>query len=115
MEHIMKLYESNFEELKAGKKKREYRLNDEKRKQIRVGDTIKFLKLPKLDEEIVVDVKAVETFNNWYECYEKYFEEDFKDNYESVQAVVEDTYNGGYYTKEESEKYGVIVFTIEKH
>ncbi len=115
MEHIMKLYESNFDELKASKKKREYRLNDEKRKQIRVGDTIRFFKLPNLDEEIVVDVKAVETFNNWYDCYEKYFEEDFKENYDSVQAVVQDTYDGGYYTKEESEKYGSVVFTIEKH
>lgn len=48
MEHIMKLYESNFEDLKSGKKKREYRLNDEKRKLVRVGDTIRFLKLPKM-------------------------------------------------------------------
>lgn len=30
MEHIMKLYESSFEDVKSGKKKREYRLNDEK-------------------------------------------------------------------------------------
>ena len=49
MEHIMKLYKENFEELKSGKKKREYRLNDQKRKGIKIGDTIKFLKLPNLD------------------------------------------------------------------
>ena len=48
MEHIMKLYESSFEDVKYGKKKREYRLNDEKRKLVRVGDTIRFLKLPKM-------------------------------------------------------------------
>lgn len=57
MEHTMKLYEENFEELKNNKKEREYRLNDEKRKQIKVGDTIKFVKLPNLDEEILVDVE----------------------------------------------------------
>ena len=61
MEHIMKLYESSFEELKTGKKKREYRLNDEKRRLVRIGDTIRFLKLPNLDEEFVVDVKGIET------------------------------------------------------
>ena len=60
MEHIMKLYESSFNDLKSGKKKREYRLNDDKRKLVRIGDTIKFLKLPNLDEEFVVDVKNVE-------------------------------------------------------
>ena len=41
MEHIMKLYESSFEDLKSGRKKREYRLNDGKRMWVRVGDTIK--------------------------------------------------------------------------
>jgi len=115
MEHIMKLYESNFNELKTEKKKREYRLNDDKRKQIRVGDTIKFLKLPNFDEELVVDVIKIEFFDNWYECYSKYFEEDFKNEYENVDAVVKETYEGGYYTREESEKYGPVVFTIKKH
>lgn len=31
MEHIMKLNEKAFERIKSGKKKREYRINDEKR------------------------------------------------------------------------------------
>ncbi|MBE6153084.1 MAG: hypothetical protein E7166_02490 [Firmicutes bacterium] len=114
MEHIMKLYESNFNELKNGSKKREYRLNDNKRSKIKIGDTIRFIKLPNLDEEIVVEVSKIEVFNNWYDCYAKYYEEDFKDSYESVDAVVQDTYDGGYYTKEESEKYGCVVFTIQK-
>lgn len=115
MEHVMKLYENSFNELKARRKKREYRLNDEKRRQVRVGDTIKFLKLPNLDEEFIVDVVQVETFDNWYDCYASYFEDDFKDRYSDVEAVVLDTYAGGYYTKEESEKYGCVVFTIKKH
>ena len=110
----MKLYEENFEELKSGKKKREYRLNDEKRKAIKIGDTIRFSKLPKKEEEIVTEVTKIETFDHWYDCYAKYFEEDFKDRYENVEAVVQDTYQGGYYTEEESEKNGCIVFTIKK-
>ena len=114
MEHMMKLYEEKFLELKSGKKKREYRLNDEKRKLVKVGDTIRFLKLPDLDKEIVTDVMGIEVFDNWYDCYLKYFAEDFKDEYDSVAAVVEDTYNGGYYTEEESEKNGCVVFSIKK-
>lgn len=115
MEHIMKLYESSFNDLKNGNKKREYRLNDDKRKLVRVGDTIKFLKLPNLDEEFVVDVKNIEIFDNWYECYKKYYEEDFKDRYKSIEEVVQDTYDGGYYTKEESDKNGCVIFSIKKH
>lgn len=115
MEHSMKLYPADFEDLKNGKKKREYRLYDEKRKQVRVGDTIRYRKLPDLDEEFIVDVNNVEVFDNWYDCYDKYFLEDFKDRYATVQDVVKDTYDGGYYTKEESEELGCVVFTIKKH
>lgn len=32
----MKLFESSFNDLKTGEKKREYRLNDDKRKLVRV-------------------------------------------------------------------------------
>lgn len=110
MEHIMKLYESSFNDLKYGKKKREYRLNDDKRKLVRVGDTIKFLKLPNLDEEFIVDVKNVEIFDNWFNCYSKYYEEDFKDRYDNIDAVVLDTYDGGYYSKEESEENNCVIF-----
>ena len=60
MEHIMKLFEEDFDRLKSGQKKREYRLYDDKRKLVRIGDTIKFLKLPNLDEELVVDVNNIE-------------------------------------------------------
>ena len=94
MEHIMKLYKENFEELKSGKKKREYRLNDQKRKGIKIGDTIKFLRLPNLDEEIIVRVTNIERFTNWHDCYSKYFDEDFKDKYKNVNEVVEDTFDG---------------------
>jgi len=114
MEYVMKLNESSFERVKKGIKIREYRLYDEKRKQVRVGDTIKFLKLPNLDESILVDVNKIEVFNNWTDCYEKYFIEDFKDRYKDVEEVLNDTYQN-YYTKEESLKYQSVVFTIKKH
>ena len=111
----MKLYAADFNNVKLGKKKREYRLNDKKRKLVRIGDTIRFLKLPYLDEEFLVDVKNIETFDNWYDCYSKYYEEDFKNRYDSIDAVVQDTYDGGYYSKEESEENGCVIFTIKEH
>ena len=38
----MEVNDSAFERMKKGIKKREYRVNNEKRKQIRIGDVIEF-------------------------------------------------------------------------
>jgi ASC-1-like (ASCH) protein len=113
-EFIMKLFSDSFDRIKLGQKKREYRLYDEKRRKIKVGDTIKFLKLPNLDDEIRVRINKIEVFDNWYDCYEKYFDEDFKGRYESIEAVVMDTYDGGYYTREESEKNKCVIFHFDR-
>ena len=57
MRHTMKLKEDPFERMKNGTKTIEFRLYDEKRRKIKVGDEIEFLKLPKLQERILVRVK----------------------------------------------------------
>ena len=57
MLHQMKLKESPFERIKNGTKTIEFRLYDEKRKQIKIGDKIEFSKLPELEEKIVVEFK----------------------------------------------------------
>ena len=44
MLHKMKLKESPFERIKNGTKTIEFRLYDEKRKQIKIGDKIEFSK-----------------------------------------------------------------------
>lgn len=110
----MKLFPSDFEDVKSGKKKRDYRLYDEKRQNLRVGDSILFRKLPNLDEEFLVEVTNIEVFPNWYECYSRHYEEDFKDRYPNVEAVVEDTYLGGYYTEEESNALGCCCISFKK-
>ena len=56
MVHDLKLYEENFDKLKAGNKLREYRLYDEKRQLIKIGDIIRFIKLPNKDEFLYANV-----------------------------------------------------------
>ena len=112
MEYIMKLYAENFKDLVEDKKVREYRLNDAKRKLIKQGDTIRFQKLPEYDQEVLTEVVKREEFPDWYSCYKKYFEEDFKHDYKDLEELVQDTYSG-YYTEEETRKYGCVVFTIK--
>ena len=53
MRHTMKLKEDPFERMKNGTKTIEFRLYDEKRRKIKVGDEIEFFKLPKLQERIL--------------------------------------------------------------
>ena len=55
MLHKMKLNESPFERIKNGTKTIEFRLYDEKRQQVKVGDQIEFSKLPNLQEKLKKD------------------------------------------------------------
>ena len=112
MLHDLKLYKENFEKLESKNKEREYRLYDEKRRLINAGDTIRFVKLPDASEYLYADVVNIEVFTNWYDCYQKYFDEDFSGRYATIQDVVDDTYNGGYYTKEDTDKYGCCCISI---
>ena len=112
MTHELKLYSENFDDLINGKKIREYRLYDEKRRLIQNGDTLRFLRLPDKDSICYAKVKKVEVFPDWEECYSKYFDLDFKDTYDSVRDVVLDTYQG-YYSEEDSKKYGCCCITLE--
>ena len=114
MLHDLKLYSDNFDRMKSGSKLREYRLYDEKRSLINIGDTIRFIKLPEKKDYLYADVERIEIFKNWYDCYKKHFEEDFKERYDTVQDVVDDTYSGGYYTKEDSDKYGCCCITLSR-
>ena len=113
MLHDMKLYEENFDRVASGVKLREYRLYDEKRRQIKVGDTIRFIRLPDKERCCYADVVKIEVFKNWYDCYQKYFDEDFKGRYATIQDVVDDTYNG-YYTEEETKENGCCCITLAK-
>lgn len=114
MEYVMKVDASAFQRLKSGKK-RIYSLNDDKRKSIRIGDTIKFLKLPCLDEEFIADVKNIEVFKNWDDCYLKYDDEVFKERDNNIDTIIQNVYDKEYYTKIAFKENDYVVFSIEKH
>ena len=69
MLHKMKLNEGPFERIKNGTKTIEFRLYDEKRQQVKIGDKIEFSKLPDLQEKLIVDVIDLyreDTFENLF-------------------------------------------------
>ena len=109
--HDMKLNEEYFNLIKNDIKNIEYRLNDEKRKQIQIGDTITFYKLPLKNENIKVSVVDLKYYKTLLEMYSATYEKDFKDRYNSPQDVVDDT---PYYTNEEIEKNGCVAIYFKK-
>lgn len=76
MLHKMKLLESPFERIKNGTKTIEFRLFDEKRQQIKVGDKIEFSKLPDLQEKILVDVVDLYIENTFEELFRKLYSDE---------------------------------------
>ena len=78
MLHKMKLNQEPFEAIKNGTKTVEFRLYDEKRKKVQVGDEIEFSKLPELQEKLLV--KVIDLYKE--ESFAKLFKKVFAGNKE---------------------------------
>ena len=105
MIHKMKLKENPFERIKNGKKTIEFRLYDEKRQQIKIGDQIEFSKLPDLQEKLIVNV--VELYK------EKTFEDLFRKIYTDEEEIKKNTNSMyQYYSHEKEKQYGVLGIKI---
>ena len=105
MIHKMKLNESPFERIKNGTKTIEFRLYDEKRRKIKIGDKIEFSKLPDLQEVILVDV--IDLYRE--ESFEKLFKKLYT-NEEEIKSKTKSMYN--FYSPEKEKEYGVLGIKI---
>ena len=112
MEMKVHLHSDVFEIVKNGKKDIEVRINDEKRRQLKIGDTLVFLKRPNDDEEIRAKVVGLE--------YYDYFEE-LVDNYDMERIYLKGYTKEEYlnemkrfYTIEEQRENGVVAIIFEK-
>ena len=107
MLHKMKLNESPFDKIKNGTKTVEFRLYDDKRKQIKVGDKIEFSKLPELQEKLIVEVLELyqdKTFENLFRKLYKEDEEEIKRKTQSMYEI---------YSSEKEKQYGVLGIRIK--
>ena len=105
MLHKMKLKENPFEEIKNGTKTMEFRLYDEKRQKVKVGDQIEFSKLPDLQEKILVEV--TELYRE--DTFEKLFRKLYSDE-EEIKRKTKLMYK--YYSSEKEMQYGVVGIKI---
>ena len=111
MIHEMKLQPEYFNFILNVTKRIEIRLNDEKRQNIKLGDKIKFLKEPDLNESFEAQVIGLLRYNSFEEMFKDYDISILSDKSmtkEELISVLEQ-----FYTKEKQEKYGVLGIRIE--
>ena len=104
MMHEMRLNYEPFELIKNGSKTIELRLNDEKRKLIKVGDIIRFTNIITNEqlETKVIALHKYDSFKNLYRSLDKIaigYQQDEVADYKDMEL---------YYSKEEQEQYGVV-------
>ena len=109
MIYEMKLHDEPFNAIKRNQKVIEMRLNDERRKDLKVNDLIIFsnnLTNEKL-EVIILDIKK---YHDFYELYSNYKKEELGYLKNEI-ADPKDMYK--YYSKEQILKYGVLAIKIK--
>ena len=111
MNHELRLNNEPFQSIKSGTKTIELRLYDEKRKLIKVGDTITFFNRANNLESLIVKVVNLHKFKNFSELYKTLDKTKlgYKQNEKALPSDMEQ-----YYSKEEQSKFGVVGIEIEK-
>ena len=111
MKHEMKLQPKYYNYIFNGTKRIEIRLYDEKRRKIKIGDIIKFLKEPLLNESF--DVRVIELLRyNFFEDILKDFDISIlADKSMTKKKLIDDLEQ--FYTKEKQAEYGVLAIRIE--
>ena len=110
MIHEMRLDPDIFEEIKSGNKTIEYRLYDEKRRKIKVGDKIEFKKRPNFKEIILAEVTQIYLDTTFENLFRKFYSDENKIKENA-------SFMNRFYSQEKINEYGVIAikFLVQKH
>lgn len=111
MKYIMKLNPKYFEYMKNGTKRIEIRLNDEKRRNLKIGDVIVFQKEPDLKEKLSTQIVNLTVKRNFKELIDNLDVSEYADESEFEEEFLNDLYK--FYTKEQEEKYGIVGIQIK--
>lgn len=101
--HRMNLHPSPFKKVIDGTKVIEIRLNDEKRKLLRIGDEIEFTSREDSSQKILTEVTSLDVFKSFKDLCEAYPPIDYGSLDKSEYSLM---YK--YYSPEDEAKYGVL-------
>lgn len=110
-EHVMNLTPAAMQEIRTGNKTIELRLNDEKRKQISVGDTIKLINTEDSNDTLRVKVVDLFLFSSFAELYDNLPLLNCGYNEDNINTASPDDMEM-YYSREKQNKYGVVGIEI---
>ena len=110
-EHVMNLTPAPMQEIRTGNKTIELRLNDEKRKQISVGDTIKFINTEDSNDTLRVKVVDLFLFSSFAELYDNVPLLNCGYNEDNINTASPEDMDM-YYSREKQNKYGVVGIEI---
>ena len=107
----MKLQPEYYNFILNGTKRIEIRLYDEKRQNIKLGDTIKFLKEPELLESFNAKVTGLLRYNSFKDMFKDFDISILSDKSMTKEELIKVLEQ--FYTKEKQERYGVLGIRIE--
>lgn len=110
MLHQMGIYDEYFISIKEGKKTIEVRLNDDKRRKIKVGDTVEFIRIPEKNETFRVQVTKLRKYDTFEAMYNDIPFKEFDCEGWTMKEMLDSTYE--IYTPEQEIKWGTIAITI---
>lgn len=111
MEHTLKLQPEFYDYILHGTKRIENRLYDEKRQQIHLGDTIKFLREPELTQSFTARVVGILRYPDFATMFQDFDIAVLADkNYTKARllATLQE-----FYPLAEQQQYGVVGLRIE--
>ena len=107
MTHRMKLVDFAFNAIKSGRKDIEVRLNDEKRRLLKIGDSIEFINM-ETGELLKVKIINLYKFDSFSSLF-NYFDYKRLGLSSGDSSIMYD-----FYSKEEEDKYGALGIEIKK-
>ena len=111
MMHEMKLQPEYFNYILNGTKRIEIRLNDDKRKQIKVGDTIRFFKEPDLKDFFDTTVTDLLRYDSFDDMVKELGIEVLADKNMTKEELINSL--EVFYTKEKQKELGVLCIKFE--
>lgn len=108
--HRMKIYTKYIDLIKENIKQREYRLFDEFRQNIKIGDTLLLISNEDREQFAKVVVNGIQVYKNWEEALKKFWMKDFGLTNTTFEVLLKECQ--GYYSDELVKKYGIVVFDI---
>lgn len=109
MQHTMKLQPHPFDKIKDEKKNIEVRLYDEKRREIKIGDTIEFRREPEQFDTVKAEVLGLLNYKTFADLANDFPASTFGhiDREDLLKSIFK------FYTKEQEEKYTVLGIRIK--